>query len=398
MLPITEIPSFVANHENLFSELLSFHQRIHMKRYVTGLAVLPQTTISYINSAFMEKHDQSAMNRFLTEGDWDEKELNGKRFEYLQTFEQTKCKKSGVVALDDTIAHKTGESIEGVSWLFDHCEGKTVLGHSIVSSHYIDSEVNYPIDYRFYFSNKSDYAKEHPDEFKTKIQFALELIEDAIAKKAGEGFVMDSWFICEEITSAIDKHKKFFVGRIKSDRLVHTRQGLVPISEFAKSLPPESFKELVIDGIKYKVFRKVMKFKSLPKKVRVVISHMQGVEDPVFIVTNQLGWDEKKAIDTYGLRSKIDSFYKDAKQNFGLEDCQLRSLKGIKRHWYLVFLAYSLVKLSLCRSKLSGKMNAASIGEGCRLASRELLEKFVYWVCGHAKEIPASKILDMILM
>jgi len=397
MLPITEIPSFVSNHENLFS-MLSFHQRLHLRRYVTGLATLPKTTISYMNSVFVDEHDQSAMNRFLTEGEWDERELNDKRFEYLQTFEQTRCKKSGVVALDDTIAHKTGEKIEGVSWLFDHCEDKTVLGHSIVSSHYVDKEVNYPIDYRFYFSNKSDYAREHTDEFKTKIQLALELIEDAVKKNAGEGFVMDSWFVCEGVTSVIDKHKKFFVGRIKSDRLVHTRQGLMQIGEFAKSLPQDAFKEIIVDDVKYRVFRKVMKFKSLPKKVRVVISHMEGIDDPVFIVTNQLGWDEKKAIETYSMRSKIDSFYKDAKQNFGLEDCQLRSLKGVKRHWYMVFLAYTLVKLSLCRSRLSGKANAASIGEGCRLASRELLEKFVYWVCGHAKEIPASKILDLILM
>ena len=397
MLPITEIPSFVSNHENLFS-MLSFHQRLHLRRYVTGLATLPKTTISYMNSVFVDEHDQSAMNRFLTEGEWDERELNDKRFEYLQTFEQTRCKKSGVVALDDTIAHKTGEKIEGVSWLFDHCEDKTVLGHSIVSSHYVDKEVNYPIDYRFYFSNKSDYAREHTDEFKTKIQLALELIEDAVKKNAGEGFVMDSWFVCEGVTSVIDKHKKFFVGRIKSDRLVHTRQGLMQIGEFAKSLPQDAFKEIIVDDVKYRVFRKVMKFKSLPKKVRVVISHMEGIDDPVFIVTNQLGWDEKKAIETYSMRSKIDSFYKDAKQNFGLEDCQLRSLKGVKRHWYMVFLAYTLVKLSLCRSRLSGKVNAASIGEGCRLASRELLEKFVYWVCGHAKEIPASKILDLILM
>jgi len=64
----------------------------------------------------------------------------------------------------------------------------------------------------------------------------------------------------------------------------------------------------------------------------------------------------------------------------------------------MVFLAYSLVKLKLCRSKLSGKANAASIGQGCRLATREILEKFVYWVCGCAKEIPVSKILDLILM
>lgn len=398
MLPITEIPSFVTAHDKVFLEL-SFHQKIHMKRYLTGLAVLPNVTITSINSAFLEKHDQSAMNRFLTESDWNEKELNDRRFEYLQTFEQTRCKKSGVVAIDDTVIHKTGKHIEGVSWIFDHCENKTVLGQSVVTSHYVDRQVNYPIDYRFYFSEKSEYAKIHASDFKTKIQLAIELMLDAIEKKAGNVFVADSWFICQELVSVADEHGKAIVGRIKSDRLVHTPQNkLVSLEEFAKSLSNDDFKEIVVEEKKYRVFTKVMKLKSLKKKVRIVVSWMEDRKEPVFLITNQLGWNPIKIIETYNLRYTIEPFYKDAKQNFGLEDCQVRTLDGVKRHWYLVFLAYSLVKLSVCRSKLNGKMNAISIGEGCRIASKELLEKFVYWVCGHAKELPASKIMDMILM
>jgi len=398
MLPIIQIPSFVTKHEELFSDLLSFHQRIHIKRYVTGLAVLPNVTITSINNAFVEKHDQSAMNRFLTEGDWNEKELNNKRFEYLQTFEQTRCKKSGVVVIDDTIVHKTGKHIEGVSWIFDHCENKTVLGQSVVTSHYVDRQVNYPIDYRFYFSEKSEYAKTHSSEFKTKIQLAIELMLDAIEKKAAV-FVLDSWFICDDVVSCADEHGKAIVGRVKCDRLVYTPQNkLVSIGDFAKSLSDNDFKEIVVGEKKYRIFTKVMRLKSLKKKVRVVISWMEGKDEPIFLIANQLGWSPVKIIETYNFRYTIEPFYKDAKQNFGLEDCQVRTLDGIKRHWYLVFLAYSLVKLSLCKSKLSGKISATSIGEGCRLASKELLEKFVYWVCGHAKELPVSKILDLIFM
>ena len=399
MLPITQIPSFVTDHEKMFSDLLSFHQQIHMKRYVTGLAVLPKITIATMNSAFIEKHDQSAMNRFLTESDWNEKELNNKRFEYMQTFEQTRCKKSGVVVIDDTIIHKTGKQIEGVGWIFDHCENKTVLGQSVVTSHYVDKQVNYPIDYRFYFSEKSEYAKTHASDFKTKIQLAIELMLDAIEKKAGNIFVADSWFICQEVVSCADEHEKAIVGRIKSDRLVHTPQNkLVSLEEFSKSLTKDDFKEIVVNDKKYKVFTKVMKLKSLKKKVRIVVSQMEGKEELYFLIANQLGWNPVKVIETYTFRGKIEPFYKDAKQNFGLEDCQVRTLDGVKRHWYLVFLAYSLVKLSLCRSKLNGKISALSVGEGCRLASKELLEKFVYWVCGHAKELPVSKILDLIFM
>lgn len=52
------------------------------------------------------------------------------------------------------------------------------------------------------------------------------------------------------------------------------------------------------------------------------------------------------------LRFRIDNFYKDAKQNLGLGGCQLRSLKGTRRHWQLGFTTYSLLKARICRSRL----------------------------------------------
>lgn len=376
MLPVIEIPSVVKNHEKMFG--FSGQIRKHFKEYLTGLIVSENFTVSGINSMFPDANDQSAMNRFLTEYSWDEEKVNNTRLEFLQSHNETSHKKHGVIVIDDTIIHKTGKSIEGVGWIFDHCENRSVLGQSVVTSHYIDNTVNYPIDYKFYFSKKSDYAKQ--EEFKSKIQLAIELINNAIKNGFEGGFVMDSWFICNEVVKEVDKHERFIIGRIKSDRLVHTRIGLISISEFAETLPKESWKEIEINNTKYKIFTKVMKFQSLEKKVRVVISHMQGVKDPVFFITNQLGWDVKKIIGTYSMRFKIDNFYKDAKQNFGLEACQLRSLKGIKRHWYMVFLAYSLVKLSSCKSNLSKKLNAVSIGEGCRQTSKEILSSLINWV------------------
>jgi len=43
---------------------------------------------------------------------------------------------------------------------------------------------------------------------------------------------------------------------------------------------------------------------------------------------------------------KIEDFYRDAKDNLGFDQYQVRSLKVIKRHWYLVFLAYTFLKMS----------------------------------------------------
>ena len=55
---------------------------------------------------------------------------------------------------------------------------------------------------------------------------------------------------------------------------------------------------------------------------------MEG--EPKFIATNRLDWDVKTILKTYLKRWKIDSFYRDAKQELGLEDYELRKLRGIR--------------------------------------------------------------------
>jgi len=72
------------------------------------------------------------------------------------------------------------------------------------------------------------------------------------------------------------------------------------------------------------------------------------------------------------------SFYKDAKQNLGLGGCQLRSLKGTKRHWMLGITAYSLLKLRICRSRPYRRLQSdQTIGAECRYAFKDLLGNLI---------------------
>ena len=80
-------------------------------------------------------------------------------------------------------------------------------------------------------------------------------------------------------------------------------------------------------------------------KVRILISYDKEdfSGDPVYFATDQIRWEATRILKTYSNRAKIEAFFRDTKQNLGLEDYQLRDLRGIKRHWYLIFLAYSLL-------------------------------------------------------
>jgi IS4 transposase len=54
----------------------------------------------------------------------------------------------------------------------------------------------------------------------------------------------------------------------------------------------------------------------------------------------------EEIIDYYSQRWAIEIFMRSPKENFGFDQYQMRKIKGIKRHWYLVFLASSYLVLT----------------------------------------------------
>ena len=86
MPAIVEIPQVVEDALEQFADLFSNQpQRRHLAEYLTGLMVAKNKTVSGISSEFARGSDQSCLNRFLTEVDWDVAALNESRLKLLQT-------------------------------------------------------------------------------------------------------------------------------------------------------------------------------------------------------------------------------------------------------------------------------------------------------------------------
>ena len=132
-------------------------------------------------------------------------------------------------------------------------------------------------------------------------------------------------------------------------------------------------------------------------KVVICYDNPELEGDPTYLVTNRLYWEERKVIKCYSLRFRIDGFYKDAKQNLGLGGCQLRSLKGTRRHWLLGNTAYSLLKLRICRSRLYRRIRSdQTIGAECRQAFMEFLQNLIQCVYSNSDRLPLEKILNVL--
>lgn len=95
MLPVIEVPSFIRNFISSFN--LSYHSRKHMARYVTGLIASFNKTIKGINSIFLDKPSDKALNRFLSEYQWNERKVNKQRLEELQKHNETRWSKYGIL-------------------------------------------------------------------------------------------------------------------------------------------------------------------------------------------------------------------------------------------------------------------------------------------------------------
>lgn len=74
---------------------------------------------------------------------------------------EARWRRNGVVAIDDTLLPKTGEEIPGAGKFWDHNSNSYVYGQSLVTSHYVDRDKDYPINFRQYFKQGSLEAVEY---------------------------------------------------------------------------------------------------------------------------------------------------------------------------------------------------------------------------------------------
>jgi len=83
MLPIVRFPRIVAEQAPWFDPVFATdEQRKHFREYVTGLIAGDEATVTAINNLFLERNDQSALNKFLTQAEWDELDLNRRWVEW----------------------------------------------------------------------------------------------------------------------------------------------------------------------------------------------------------------------------------------------------------------------------------------------------------------------------
>ncbi len=90
MPAIVDFPTVVKNALQEFGPVFANEpERKHFAEYLTGLMIARKKNVSAINREFAATTDQSCLNRWITQSNWDEEVFNLRRINWLQSNPKT---------------------------------------------------------------------------------------------------------------------------------------------------------------------------------------------------------------------------------------------------------------------------------------------------------------------
>lgn len=421
----------------MFRELFEKRCQVqHFANYLTGLMVLTNKSLANISRCMLESADKTKLSRFFSEAPWEPEQVNEQRITSM--LEQTAALRGkaerACVIVDDTLCEHVGSMFEYVDRHDDHCAGRYPLGHKVVTTHYLSGAVRFPLDVRLYrrYEEQTRWEecvrthcpereiptgkKERPrlhkevdesllqdaefavlhEQFHTKIALAIELIEKAVEHEVPfQTVLMESWFLCAAVAEELVKLKKEWVSLLKKNRNLEVNsftlrdaQGQkvvlegphIKVAELVPLIPPSAYTKVTLRERDYWYFALKLRVPGLGK-VRIVISFAKADLTGTYavLISTRPDWSAKQILETYLPRWPIATFYQDSKGHLGLDEYRMRTAVAIKKHWGLVFVAYSFLPLQ-CLAASPRKRRAlahpiTTIGEACRQQGQALIEK-----------------------
>ena len=310
MVPLVKPLEVVSHYCTSFTDVFSKKEIVQLQRYLSGLLISPNKTVEGINRLFIfDVQDQSTLNRFLTDSDFDVGKLNTKRVKWMQECPQTAFKHSegdkGVLILDDTLLTHYGSHFEKIAWLYDHVNKNHSWAHCLVNLHYSDDQTDYPIDFcmwepadiqkvekalvaigyklmtkrvdnkekdpsgwRKYLLQAYSYQRSKQEKERNGLEYVYQSKIDLSKKMLGEFFKnypgtnlpisFDYWYTCEELCKYIHEDlKQAYVGTLKEQDIliIGPKQEKITCGEFAKQLVEQHQKD-VKEG-KRPIFEKI---------------------------------------------------------------------------------------------------------------------------------------------
>jgi hypothetical protein len=379
--PVSPAPGPLEDYAALFDDLFGARaQRHSFRRCLEGL-LLPaernKTLTALANTEPVvgaQRKEAQSLQWFLSESRWDPKEVNQRRLELMLKESVTAPSEEGVLVIDEHGDRKWGKKTAhvGRQWLANI--GKTESGVVSVTSLLADERIYYPVDLEPYTPAHHFEGGKNDPHFRTKLKIASELVELAIGRSIPFRAVVADSFYGEDwgFKGALEELGAGYVLALKPSHAWWHKVGEIGSPWAAAMVAGQGWEDERHPGEWVKVMRRfrdgheevwwALEVDAGPygpqREWRSVVATTDPKELPDkatwYLTTNLPHPGSERAADSeleaadlaeivrlYGLRMWVEHSYKQVKHLLGWSDYQVRSDLAIRRHWQLVWCAFS---------------------------------------------------------
>ena len=377
--PVAPAPGPLEAYAYLFDPLLGKrNQRDAFRRYLEGLLLPTErnktlTALANTEPVVGAQHPHAqGLQWFLSESTWKPEAINTQRLKVLRADPTSAPDHRGVLIVDETGDRKDGSKTAHVGRQYLANLGKTDNGVVSVSTLWADARIYYPLELdpytpaHWFARGKADPA------FRTKPQIALDLVKRAVAASWPFRAIVADALYGENDTfrTGLDTLKVGYVLALKPSHCWWHIEG--ELGSLAEAVEVAAWEGPEQPGAWEKVVRRfrdghaevwwalelVVGPYGPAKMLRALVVTTNPVTLPSlttwYLVTNlPLPGSERAAtsileaaslveiVRLYGLRMWVEQSYKQVKQALGWAEPQVRSDVAMRRHWVLVWCAFS---------------------------------------------------------
>jgi SRSO17 transposase len=375
MWPVVGIPPMWAELLDRFRDCFRRSDQFqHFAEYVIGLIVASRFSVQALNDLFTGHRHASTKRRFMDAAPWSTEKVMRRLVRLVKEHAGFSKPSRGFLVIDDTILEHDMDTkaMEKVAVVKDPETQHWVNGHVVVTAHWVTPRGHFPVGFRL--KTPGGISKHH---------LALWLIKKC--RRFGILFqtvVFDSWYLAETLTEPLGAWGLTWVSRLRLDRVYLANGGRrEKIVTYFQGVARTTWQTQEIDG-RQETFAAACLTLTNHARVKVVALQKADVEGGLLLlVTNATHWLPDSIVRAYNHRWTIEAFYRDGKQNLGLEAYMLRSAEGAKRHLCLGLVAFTLLQLGAQHPRLGRLMrdHVASVGEMCQRTVTETARMFLTW-------------------
>ena len=332
--------------------------------YLKGLTSQPRN-FSVLGISSSLKMDYDRLDYFISRAHWSERQMN--RYRIAQHFQQINDRKIFSFILDDSGMRKFTNAPFYVGKSYIGNLGKVDLALSCVFGCFTTggrvmpkepSEV-IPVDFEVYLPASKLIQGCQDLAFRSKIELAESLINRAIwlARELDieiDYFLFDCWYAANKLLNLLSSGHLKYVTEIRTNRIAQIGDTPVRVDRLVMTGSPEN-RVVEFRGKSYQIQSQIIRLRGVDHLVRlmVVTGRFGKKKQKRYFITNDLSAEIEALVEVILRRWKIDYLFRETKTYLALDEGKFHKLRCYLRHFYLVFLVWSLIRIGIIWKQFS---------------------------------------------